>query len=372
MRLTEFVTRETDRIADEWTRFARTLQPTAAAMTAEDLRDSLPTLLAAIVRQMEVRLSDVEVGAARDDPGGQGHEVNEPSGVHALSRFEVGFDLQQVISEYRALRLSVLRLWAEQPDPEGADKAGVWAFNEAIDEALAEAAARYTEKIHELKDLFLGVMGHDLRNPLSAIIMSANALAKSPSIDEQGRRRLRRMVGSAERMQRMIVDVLDLTRRRFGRALPIHPEPTDFGALCREIADEMRASHPLCDVRIEERGDLRGEWDRGRIIEVISNLLTNSAQHGAEGAPVAVLVVGEEHHVILSVTNQGTPIPEADLAELFEPFHTAGNRADESGNLGLGLFIAREVVQAHGGSITASSSEEQGTTFTVRLPRRPG
>jgi signal transduction histidine kinase len=362
MRLTEFITQEKEKIIDEWVSFAETLLPSAEGMSVERLRDSGPALLGAIVRQMEGRLA-----AGGQSADAHADDVAETSGDHALGRLKGGFDLGQVISEYRALRMSVLRLWAERQDI--VDAEGVRVFNEAIDEALAEAAERYTERIHEVKDQFVGVLGHDLGTPLSAIIMAGRSLLEKGSVDEKARRRLARIVTSAERMHRMIRDVLDLTRQRFHRPMPLNSQPTDLGVICRDIVAEVREANPERFIRGDEQGDLRGQWDADRMAEVVSNLVSNAIQHGAAGSPVEISLAGDDEEVVLAVKNQGEPIPEEDMAALLEPFQSASSEPDVGGHLGLGLFITREIVAAHGGRIEARSSAEAGTTFTVHMPR---
>ena len=362
MRLTEFIAQESDKIIQEWVRFAQTLLPSAEGMSVERLRDSGPLLLEAIVRQTERRLS-----GGGEPADAHAHDVAGPSGTHALGRLKGGFDLGQVISEYRALRMSVLRLWAERKDI--VDAEGVRVFNETIDEAIAEAAERYTERIHEVKDQFVGVLGHDLGNPLSAIIMAGRSLLEKSPVDEKAHRRLARIVTSAERMHRMIRDVLDLTRQRFHRPMPLNSLPSDLGATCRDIVAEVREANPERNIQVAERGDLRGQWDSDRMAEVISNLVGNAVQHGAPGSPVEISLTGTDDEVTLAVKNQGEPIPNEDIAALFEPFQTGAAQPDVGGHLGLGLFITREIVAAHGGRIEAASSRDAGTTFTIQLPR---
>jgi signal transduction histidine kinase len=242
-------------------------------------------------------------------------------------------------------------------------------FNETIDEALAEAAERYTERIHEVKDQFVGVLGHDLGNPLSAIIMAGRSLLEKSSVEDKARLRLARIVTSAERMHRMIRDVLDLTRQRFHRPMPLNSQPTDLGAICRDIVEEVREANPERNIRVDERGDLRGQWDSDRLAEVVSNLVSNAIQHGAEGTPVEISLAGDDQEVVLAVRNQGEPIPDDDKAALFEPFQSGSAEPDVGGHLGLGLFITREIVAAHGGRIEAASSRDAGTTLTVHMRR---
>ena len=364
MRLVELIGQEHDTIVTEWVRFAQTLHPSPEGMSVEMLRDSGEALLKAIARQMELQLS-----TSRGTVEGSAHEVGGPSGHHALNRLKEGFDLQQVISEYRALRMSILRLWTERQGLGGDDAEEVRVFNETIDEALAEAVERYTTRIHELKDEFVGVLGHDLGNPLSAIIITSKSLLENTPADQPACRRLARIVTSAERMQRMIRDVLVLTLRRFHRPLPLRPKETDLGPLCRDIVAELGEMHPERHIEIQENGDLRGQWDSDRISEVVSNLVGNALQHGVPDSPVEISLVGNDREVVLMIRNQGETIPEEKMGSLFEPFRSGAEAPAGSGHLGLGLFIAREIVEAHAGHIEVASSKTDGTAFTVHLPR---
>jgi signal transduction histidine kinase len=156
--------------------------------------------------------------------------------------------------------------------------------------------------------------------------------------------------------------------------MPLSPAATDLGHLCREVVDEMRAAHPTRTFRFDPHGDLAGEWDGARLRQVVSNLLGNAVQHGGGAGPVDLAVGGEDSDVRVTVRNQGPPIPRDDVATIFEPL-VRGPSAESRGprrpgSLGLGLYIAREVVAAHGGTIDVQSSAEDGTAFTVRLPRR--
>jgi len=173
----------------------------------------------------------------------------------------------------------------------------------------------------------------------------------------------------------MILDLLDFAATGLGGAMPVSPAATDLGALCQDAMEEMRAAHPGCTLRCDLHGDLRGEWDPARLRQLISNLLGNAAQHGGEAcrAEVSTRADGPDA-VVLAVHNDGPPIPPEALPTIFDPL-VRGSSAEQErrrrpGSLGLGLYIAREVVTAHGGSIDVRSSAEDGTVFTVRLPRR--
>jgi len=224
-----------------------------------------------------------------------------------------------------------------------------------------------SEQLDRIKDLFLGAVGHDLRNPLNTIQMAASQLAM-PNCSEAARLSLASRVDRAtRRMNRMIEDILDLTRGQFAAGIPVTLEPMDLGDVCRTVIGEFAVSHPRREVRLETRGDVKGEWDPGRLARTLSNLVGNALQHSPD-APVSVLAEGVGERVSLAVHNSGPPIPAEILPRLFEPF-LRGGTGDEG--LGLGLYIVGEIARAHRGSVAATSTEEEGTTFTVSLPRRP-
>ena len=289
---------------------------------------------------------------------------------HAVLRIESGFTLTQVVAEYRALRASVFRLWAKtHPDPEG-----VLRFNEAIDQALAEAVDRYTEKTDQYRDLLIGIVSHDLRNPLSGILLGSAVLSRSEELDDRSARIASRIQSSAKRMVRIVGDLLDLTRTRLGSQIPIVRGPTDAGPICELVIAELEGSHPHAVIRYTSKGDLRGEWDHDRIAQVLSNLVGNALQHGAADKPISVSAKGEDAQVALTINNAGPPIPESVQSDIFEPMvRHLKDPSNASSGLGLGLYIAKELVTAHGGTIDLASTDDGGTTFTVRLPRHePG
>ena len=220
--------------------------------------------------------------------------------------------------------------------------------------------------------MFLAIVGHDLRNPLNSIMMSADALSGMGKLTEESSAMAAQIAASAAAMAGMIGDLLDFTGIGLGSAMPLSPAKMDLKTLCQEVADEMRAAHPKRTVELELQGDLTGEWDAARLRQLISNLLGNAIQHGI--GPVNFSVKGEGSEVVLAVRNDGLPIPHEALPTIFDPL-VRGTSAEAQkqrrpGSIGLGLYIAREVVTAHGGTIDVKSSADAGTVFTVRLPRK--
>ncbi|MCY7380256.1 MAG: HAMP domain-containing histidine kinase, partial [Gemmatimonadaceae bacterium] len=174
------------------------------------------------------------------------------------------------------------------------------------------------------------------------------------------------------RMNQMVEDLLDFTRGRLGSGMPLVRETMDIGQIVRQAVEEMRAARPGSMLQVTTSGALSGEWDSGRISQLLSNLLGNAVQHGADSETIGVSVQGEASEVVVRMHNGGTPIPRADLATLFSPFkrlRSGQASAHDSTHMGLGLYIAQQIVSAHGGTIDVRSSVEAGTLITVRLPR---
>ena len=195
----------------------------------------------------------------------------------------------------------------------------------------------------------------------------AALLAVPEDNPERRGRVVTRIMNSAQRMERMIGDLLDLTRTRLGGALPLKRRPANLQQVCEEAMMEIRAGQPEALLRLQASGDLGGEWDADRLGQVVSNLVGNAIQHG-NGTPVTLTLQGQGHWVTLTVHNEGPPIPTEVLPHVFEPL-SRGRVDDASRSIGLGLFIARAIVSAHGGHFQVSSSADTGTTFTIELPK---
>jgi PAS domain S-box-containing protein len=241
-------------------------------------------------------------------------------------------------------------------------------LTEKVEVALhrAEASERRLQAVAEFREMFIGVLGHDLRTPISAIRMSADALLLHGRLDERDSRTAERIVNACERATRMIFQLLELTRARLGGGFPLEPKPTDLREVCRSVADELGPA-----VRLEVEGNLTGVWDPDRLAEAISNIARNATEHAAPETGVVVKARPEGTEVVVEIINQGEPIPADVLPFIFEPFRRAPRqRKSATGNLGLGLYIANQIVGSGGGKLVAYSADGT-TTFLMRLPRQP-
>lgn len=237
--------------------------------------------------------------------------------------------------------------------------------------AAADARASEAElrDVAEFRERLIGIVSHDLRNPLNAVTMAASLLVSSAHLDDREAQLATRIVDSARRMKRIVAQLLDFTRARLGGGFPLELARFDLGALCERIAAELRLGRPDAVIEVSVRGDVVGSWDVERTSAVVSNLLANALEHARAGTPIRLDVRGDASDVVIAIENEGEPIPPQVLATLFEPFHQADPNAQrESGNLGLGLYIAHEIVRSHGGVLDATSRGGR-TTFTARLPR---
>jgi signal transduction histidine kinase len=378
MRLADFILSNIEPILAEWEVFARKIWPGAATDPAT-LRDHAEDILRATAQDMvshQTATQQSDKSKGDGDAGAASVRIDKASTQHGAGRVLSGFDLMAVGSEYRALRASVVRLWREScPNPDRRDLDDLTRFNESIDQSLAEAQRTYTEAVDRSRQLFLGILSHDLRGPLHAIVLSARVLLRTCRLDAEPHEIASGVATSADAMARMIDDLLDFTGAGLGTAMPLSRAATDLATVCEEVVQETRAAHPAADVRFQARGDLTGEWDADRLRQVVSNLLANAVHHGGGAAPVEVSAAAEGSRVRLAVHNGGPPIPPDALATLFDPLvrvrSPGAQKRRRPGSIGLGLYIAREVALSHGGNIDVISTEQAGTTFTIHLPRHP-
>lgn len=272
--------------------------------------------------------------------------------------------VERAVHPYEESHLAFLSVVAAQV---GAYLAAVRADHELRgSEARREGLIAERERDIEFLEMFMGMLSHDLRNPLSAIRTSAEQLRIADV--ERLANPTNRILSSADRMTRMVEQLLDLTRIRLAGGIPIERQRVDLATICHRVIDELKAAKAEASFHLEVTDDVTGEWDGDRLLQVLSNLLSNAAQHAREPRVVTLRVVGMESAVEITTHNPGA-IPDETLATLFRDYRGVPESGKGEG-LGLGLLITKHIIDAHGGSIEVDSSEPDGTTFTVRLPRR--
>ncbi|MFP2903917.1 PAS domain-containing protein [Pyxidicoccus sp. 3LFB2] len=303
--------------------------------------------------------------------------------IHPEDRERVSRNMQAVIDrgeehwtdEYRFLRGD--GTWAVISDRghvvrDGAGRAVrmVGAMQDVTERRAAEQEAK---RRAEFEQLLIGIVSHDLRNPLNAITMATTTLLRREGMDERQRKVMGRILSSAERATRMLRDILDFTQARLGGGIPMQPRALDLHELTRQVVDEVQLANPERRLDIQCGGDGRGLWDADRLAQVITNLVNNAIHYSPEHCPVRVRTHGTRDAVALAVHNPGSAIPAELRSRLFEPMKRAERKGTrDSRGLGLGLFIVKHIVDAHGGTLRVRSTEQEGTTFMVRLPRQLG
>ncbi|WP_085685042.1 MULTISPECIES: sensor histidine kinase KdpD [unclassified Pseudomonas] len=374
MRLCEFIETHVDVIVGEWEKFAQTITPAADFLDGPALRDHARSILLAAARDMSKPQTPREQMAKAKGEGPEKTPSLDKAGAsHGELRHTVGFDLVQMTSEFRHLRACVIRLWINHlKSPDMTAFQDMIRFNEAIDEALAESTAAYAEQVNRSRDIFLAILGHDLRAPLQAVSMSTEMLMRKTRLEGDALLCAQNIRQGARHMAAMVSDLLELVRSRLGKSLPIEPVPMDLADIARAAIAEACAGNPQSDPTLKIEGDTRGVWDGGRLAQLLQNLIGNALQHGTNAQDVRVTLQGESDTVRLTVHNHGEPIPEDAIGTIFDPLVRSADEelGQPSTSLGLGLFIVKEVVTAHGGTIEVSSSEADGTLFSVTLPRR--
>jgi signal transduction histidine kinase len=376
MNIGEFIEHEVEAIVEEWVQFAQTRLPAAHDFKREELADHARVLLLAIAADV-ARPQGVQatLDKSQGNKPGNAPDITRVARQHAVQRFDQGFSFDHLISEFRALRASVIRRWTrhvEQATREELDQ--LTRFGEAMDQALSESASLYSRKVDDSRNLLLGVLGHDLRTPLGVVHLSAHYLLRTDTLTGAQTKAVARILTAAERMRSMVKDILDFTQTAFGVALPILPAPADLAVIAHDIVGEVLTLHPDSKIKLSCEGILTGRWDAARVGQMLANLIGNAVQHGAAGQTVSVLVRGEDDAVAVQVHNQGPPISAEAQQNLFSPLRqaptTQADRRAGSSGLGLGLYITKEIAVAHGGAVEVTSGDE-GTTFDVRLPRTP-
>jgi signal transduction histidine kinase len=370
MRLAEFILRDMERILAQWEGFAVTLRPAAASMDSLALRDHARPLLEAIAADLSTsQTAEAQSQKAKGRAPQLADAPHTAAQTHAILRAQSGFNINQLAAEYRALRASVLELWMDDCQPEAPYLDDIIRFNEAVDQAIAESIRSFSAEVEQARNLFLGMLGHDMRSPLQTIQATAAYLARmnagggvSVAAD--------RLIRTGARMQALLDDLCDFNRTELGLGISIVPADVDLVAVFADETDQLRAAHPDRQIVLEAPVSLRGVWDGLRLQQLLGNLIVNALRYGARQVPVQVALTGDDTGVRFDVRNAGAAIEPALLPRIFDPLQRGPDAGSRKGsNLGLGLYIARQIAAAHGGTIGVRSDAHE-TVFTVSLPRQ--
>jgi len=373
MRLSIFINENTEQILQEWEDFAVTIYSLTDATKAQ-LRDHAKAMLEVICLDLETYQS-VQQGIEKSKGHAPTGDAETAAESHAVDRLHSGFTVEELMAEYRALRASVLRLWLNKiRKADEYDLQDIVRFNEAIDQSLTESIKRFSSLLRDSQNVFLAILGHDVRNPLGAISMGAQVIMQDVNLPPRHVKVATQMLRSTQRVTEIVSDLLDYSTSHLGGGIPITPAPYDLSGECESVVQEMKMFHPesLFFVDIEE--NVTASWDRARMSQALSNLIGNAVQHGVPASPIWVTMNTIANEVVMVVQNEGAVISPTQLRTMFDPgksFAIKSNSersASHATNLGLGLYITNEIVLAHKGKIWVTSTEREGTTVKVQIP----
>ena len=376
MRLSKFISENVEVILQGWEDFACTLASLDNA-NKEQLRDHAKDILVGICRDLDSHQSvqqgiDKSIGNA---PASVGETAAES---HALDRLQAGFTVEELMAEYRALRASVLRLWQDRvKQADENDLRDMLRFNESIDQSLTEALASFSSMLRDSQNVFLAILGHDVRNPLGAISMGTQLIMQDTTLAPRHLKVAAQVLRSTQRVTEIVSDLLDYSTSHLGGGIPATFGDYDVSNEFRGVVQEMQLFHPTRHFKVDIEDHIKVCWDRARMSQALSNVIANAVQHGAARSPIWVTVAHEGDIVTIVVQNEGAVISPDRLRTMFDPgksfsIKSSSERsASQSANLGLGLYITHEIVLAHSGNIWVNSTELEGTTLKIKLPATP-
>lgn len=364
MRLARFLETDRETILAAAAEYARTI-PALEGTDEATLRDHLPQLLEAIsadLRQEQSRKQSIEKSHG-DAPVAD--DITSAQ-THGLLRARRGISIEQLVAEFRALRSSVIRLWMDQHTIDASAVEDIARFNEAIDQAVAESVHYYAQERERWRQIFLSVLGHDLRGPLNSVALTVDVMQRKASASPEQTSLLSRAV---KRLTSLLDSLLEYNRAGLGAGMKLQHAATDLEAACYDELELLRAAHPDADIALVVSGDAKAHVDASRLREALANLVSNAAKHGEAKKPITVTVEGDHSVVRIAVENAGH-IPSDEFEMLFEPLRQRKSLSMETErtHLGLGLFIARQIARAHGGD-TTGASDNGLITFTIELPK---
>jgi signal transduction histidine kinase len=374
MKLSTFIRSEMAGILAEWTAFAEKAAPADGEMSNLALTDHAEAILKAIASDIETQQSKQQQFEKSQGEESESGDTESAAAIHGRLRHASNFSLLQLSSEFRALRATVLRLWLPRVHQMSETTVHEMVrFNEAIDQAMAESIVTFSARADRTRDLFLAVLGHDLRAPLATISLTGDLLSRPAVAQEQVAILGQKAKRSAMLMSAMVTDLLGFTRLQMGAGMPTVRTTVDAQEVCHAAVADARAMYPDCAIVFHPVGNLTGSFDSVRLQQLVTNLLINAAQYSTKGHNIILEAVGLEHAITIKVSNVGPVIPEASLKTIFQPLVQLEPDIEQDArtktSLGLGLFIAHETTAAHNGTISVTSSTAEGTVFSVSLPR---
>lgn len=371
MRLSDFIATNIEQLSVEYEAFARSVNP-AGNLDSNALRDHSSQILRTFVVDMRTpqsKLQQAEKAKGRQVRPALGETAAEQ---HGTQRADLGFRVDQITAEYRALRASVIRLWLETRPVIGMEEADeLIRFNEAVDQALAESVARFTVAAAQDRTLFMGVLSHELRTPLGTVVASAHALRKAATLDMVLPEAIERTLRSAARIENILNDMLDFVQGETQGGMRVHVRAADMDTVGERVVMDARSRFPDRTLSWRPSGHADGEWDENRIAQALANLINNAVKYSDHDKPVDVSVSSDaKDRIVLTVRNRGALIPTRRIGTFFQPFVRGAVTDRADAGLGLGLYIVKEIATAHGGSVSATSTVAEGTIFSLVLPRR--
>jgi signal transduction histidine kinase len=371
MRLSAFIKANVRIIVDDWEQFARTLIPEGSRMDSLALRDHAKQILLAMA-------DDIASWQSTSDSVDKSHGWNFKAArsaetaaeVHGALRQQHGFNMVQLAAEFRALRSSVLRLWGTRSDDSVSYAEDTLRFNEAIDQALAESIDKFMADVDRGRNLFLGILGHDIKTPLSTVTLTAATLARQHEGDETELKLVRRIQRNVGTITSVITDLLEFVRLDLGSEMTLHRSVADLAEVAVTAIDDYSALHPSVEIRFAPSGDVMGAWDDIRMRQLLLTLIDNAVTSGPQESVIFVRVGRRDNDAVVTVENEGPELPAATTVTLFDPLvreDAKRPKAASEAKLGIDLYIARQIVLAHGGVISAGYQAGKNCV-TVVLP----
>lgn len=379
MGLADFIISELEPILQEWESFARTLTPAALVMTGNQLRNHAEMMLKSIANDLRTPQSPEQ--QIKKSHGLEDEEKQDAD--HGTGRWKSNFSVEQLVSEYRALRSSVLRLWGQAHSyASTTDVQDIIRFNEAIDQLLAvsvssfAAAKRKADEQEKNRNEFLAMLAHELRNPLSPITTASALLKKAKGNEKIIENAADVIARQAAHMARLVDDLLDVSRVTRG-LIEVQLRAVDIRQAIDEAVEQVTPEIQARRHQLDVAGPpypTAVQADKKRLVQIVTNLLANAAKYTPEGGHVKLETTVHESEVVIAVKDNGVGMSPEFISHAFELFAQAERTPDrKSGGLGLGLALVKNLVELHGGKVVCSSAGPgHGSHFVVTLPRHQG